>query len=218
MSWKRACTLFSFFTCFFLLMLVLFLGLKIPSEEWYRFSAPCRTPDSILQDMRVLVFKINEALRELQIPHAICYGTLWGTLRNGQLLPWDNNVDFCVKWADINKVDDAHITEIFKKNQLSISYVSRLGHYEVKYGSADGYITVFLGTFYGEMYRIGWLNNLLWWFQSNPISFPSSLLEAPLPTKLLYNKNVPVPHENIEILKYLYPNDWWLEVKPPGCK
>ncbi|XP_041354157.1 uncharacterized protein LOC121371988 [Gigantopelta aegis] len=217
MSWRRACCLFSLLTCFFLLMLVAFLGLKIPSAQWYHFPAACRTPDSILKDMKVLVFKINEALSELQISHAICYGTLWGTLRNGELLPWDNNVDFCVNWADINKVDSDHITEIFNQKQLSISYVPRLGHYEVKYGSADGYVTVFSGMFYGEMYRTGWLYNLLWWFQSKPISFPTNLLEAPLPTKKLYGHDVPVPKESIEILKYLYPDDWWLEVRPPGC-
>lgn len=28
---------------------------------------------------------------------------------------------------------------------------------------------------------------------------------------------MPVPREGIELQKYHYPNDWWLEIKPTDC-
>ncbi|XP_071113540.1 uncharacterized protein [Haliotis cracherodii] len=216
-SWRKVATIFAAFLLMFWFSFSVFTEMKFHNKKWYQFSAPCKTDTGVMNDMKELVFKIHETLNTLSVPHAVCYGTLWGTLRNQQILPWDNNVDFCVNALDIMKLDRRKMADLFRRNGMIMSYNSKQGVYEIKYKSAEGLITTFLANIDGEMYRTGWFHNIMWLFEKKSINFPLQLLEAPFPTAKLYGKDVPVPHENIEILKYLYPSDWWLEVKPPGC-
>ena len=48
-------------------------------------------------------------------------------------------------------------------------------------------------------------------------SFPARLVEQPLPKSRFRFFNMSVPREENEILKYIYPDDWWKVVRPSGC-
>ncbi|KAJ7354837.1 hypothetical protein OS493_029843 [Desmophyllum pertusum] len=48
-------------------------------------------------------------------------------------------------------------------------------------------------------------------------SFPARFVEQPLPQTRFGSFKMPVPREGIEIQRYLYPDDWWKEVKPVTC-
>lgn len=185
-------------------------------QRWYEREAPCQTPENLITDMTELAFRIHNTFVKLNIPHFLCYGTLWGVVRTGSILPWDNNVDFCVLDEDISKVDEGFLYTSFQRSQLSISYDTRHGVYNIRYKSAEGAVTVFQ-RFFDQMQRAGWEIRLLPFMYKYQDEFPSRLVEKPFPTKKFLGAEFPVPREDIELLKYLYPDDWWKEIKPKGC-
>ena len=48
-------------------------------------------------------------------------------------------------------------------------------------------------------------------------SFPAWLVEPELPQVKFGFFNISIPKGGIEILKHLYPFNWWKEVRPRGC-
>ena len=48
-------------------------------------------------------------------------------------------------------------------------------------------------------------------------SFPAWLVEPELPHVKFGFFNISIPKGGIEILKHLYPFNWWKEVRPRGC-
>lgn len=196
-----------------------------PEKPWYNLPAQCRLPDSLLDDLSTLALRMHAALVSLNVPHALCYGTLWGALRMGRVLPWDTNVDMCAMDSHFANVSTSQLQEAFGKRGMELHYDWRRGQYNVSFrGGAEGYISVFTKTsswdhsVEEEIALPGGWNRAIWrWFGQKQASFPAWLLEAPFNTKKFHEEDLPVPHDGIELLKYHYPNDWWLEAKPPGC-
>ena len=83
--------------------------------KWYELSAPCVQPQKTIDAMVSLSFTASEILEELNVPYTLCYGTLWGALRNGHILPWDNNVDV----SKICRNIDYNECSIIRHNTLS---------------------------------------------------------------------------------------------------
>ena len=46
---------------------------------------------------------------------------------------------------------------------------------------------------------------------------PARLVQKPLPVAMFHGFTMPVPHQGAEVQKYVFPDDWWQEVRPPGC-
>ncbi|XP_050391690.2 uncharacterized protein LOC126810586 [Patella vulgata] len=220
MSWK------SCMITFVMVLVLLWSGLlyldtsrKVESQ-WYLKPAPCKTPASQIHDMVELTFLLHNILDKLHVPHVLCFGTLWGALRNNEILPWDNNVDICAHSKDFSHATSSDMIDSLKDHGAVAVYNSRYGYFEIKYKQALGYINLLAEQIsFGDspmMYQIGWGR---WSLFSKVKEFliPSRFMESPFKTTNFYGKQIPVPHEDIEILKYLYPNDWWLEIKPPGC-
>lgn len=132
------------------------------------------------------------------------------------MLPWDPDPDICVTNEGISAVDEAYLYKLFQFEGLALSYSSQDGMYTVTYGVATVTLTVFEESEDGESYqRIGLRSRVL--PPDMKEKFPKRLLADPLPNLECYGLVLPVPHEDIEIQKYLYPDDWWIEVRPPGC-
>lgn len=73
-------------------------------------------------------------------------------------------------------------------------------------------------TFEPMHHRIGWKRRLLppdCRLSPSLDCFPSRLAEPPLPLRLFGDVQLPAPREDIEILKYHFPNDWWKEDRKP---
>ncbi|CAG5119040.1 unnamed protein product [Candidula unifasciata] len=186
-------------------------------NHWYKRPAPCVTPKSVMDEMVVLTSAVSNVLNRLNVSHALCYGTLWGALRYGKTLPWDTNVDFCVLKTEINKVPWDRLQGMFKANHMGMVYDMRHGEYLITRGPAVAVLTVFDETNSGEARRDGVVYRLLRFYQNNPESFPSRLLKAPLSKIVFHGQPMPIPNEDDAILKYFYPDNWWLEKPPPGC-
>ncbi|BFZ09609.1 hypothetical protein BsWGS_12648 [Bradybaena similaris] len=185
-------------------------------DPWYKHPAPCVTPKYIMDEMVMMTFAVSNILTKLNISHALCYGTLWGALRYGRTLPWDNNVNFCVLKTEIQKVSWEWLQETFQANHMGVTYNLRQGEYLISRGPAQAVITVFYQS-HSEARLDGLGHKLLGFFYKHPVSFPSRLLKAPFSKIVFHGKAMPIPHEDVQILKHLYPEDWWLEKPPPGC-
>lgn len=77
---------------------------------------------------------------------------------------------------------------------------------------------MFYTTRENKMVRDSWQNRyFVYWGRDLP--FPEVLLKAPLPTMKFHGRSgIPVPWGDVELLKYLYKEDWWMEMPPPGCE
>ena len=202
----------------FFLLIFAMLVMDTNDEKWYYKEAPCKLPADVVSDSVELAARIHKILDSLKIPHYMCYGTLWGVIRMERLLPWDNDVDFCINNTSILKVEEATLYKYFQKYDLQMRYMTRYGLYRVLFRKAAADITVFdYDAYDGLMHRVGWDTRLypLWYREYH--SFPPRLIEAPLKMKKFHSIQLPVPHEEMEIQKYLYKDDWWKIVKPQGC-
>ena len=211
-TWKRALAL----ACVSFLA-VIYLSLP-PSRDrrWYYNKARCSYPDKRIHDDIIAISKIHTLLNKLKIVHFLCYGTLWGTLRGNKMLPWDPEPDICVTNEALSEVDEGYLYKLFQFDGLTLAYNSPDGLYTVTYGDATVTLTVFEQSEDGESYqRVGLRSRVL--PPDMKEKFPLRLLADPLPKLECFGLFLPVPHEDIEIQKYLYPDDWWIEVRPPGC-
>ncbi len=186
-------------------------------ERWYYKQAECSFPHDVEEDTIVMTEKIQQILQRNQVPFFLCRGTLWGVLRMQRLLPWDKDLDICVLYSDWNQVDPGYMYRQFRWEQLGLQFNGRRGIYEIRYAQSQANIIFYdwVDSDKKWLQRIGWEN---WIFQKwRNRKIPAHLIKSPLPFVKFYHLKLPVPHSGIELQKYLYPNDWWLEVKPPGC-
>lgn len=218
MTWRAAGIMFIFVVVSLLMTFYVFSNMHMKHQPWYSFPSPCHLDSTTESDMVYLVHKIDEVFRELHVPYVLCYGTLWGALRQGAILPWDNNIDVCTLHSEFTKVSFSMVQETFQQHGVTFKGHFGGGEYHLTFNSASGTLHLWTVSADGEFaYPSGWFSSLQRMLGNTQPFVPAHLLEAPLQSILFHGKNMLVPHENIEMLKYLYPDNWWLEVKPPGC-
>jgi hypothetical protein len=192
-------------------------------EEWYKHpfvhfkEVSCESDDFTARLLDDLTDRMNSMLSKLGITYFLCYGSLWGALKFQKTLPWDrNNIDFCVIYHQIATIDEQTLHQAFKQAGLNYYYNSRRGKYVVTYKTVSGEITVFekIGS---HCERVGWEKRLFPHLYLNFQNFPYQLVERDLLKAIFNGIEVPVPHQEYELQKYLYPENWWKEVKPRGC-
>lgn len=214
-SWHVAGMLFIMVVMLLMFSFYISQGL-VQRQPWYYMPATCHIDPALMTDLVSLAHHMDAALNKLQVAYALCYGTLWGALRQGAILSWDNNIDTCALESQFSNISNAHLQQIFKQEGMSITFSWQNGVYEVSLGRAVGYIHLFAVSKDGTL-AFSWEQSLWRLFGYTQVPFPVNLLDVPLNTVIFHGKPMPVPHEGIEILKYLYPKDWWLEVRPPNC-
>ncbi|XP_043275572.1 uncharacterized protein [Venturia canescens] len=184
---------------------------------------PCSVPEEFTEKLHDLTYRTHLVLAKLGVVHFLCFGGLWGQVRIGRALPWSRKTEFCL--IDTLR-DDALITKAFRDVNLSASYSHAAGIYhvqehEVGEDSPKIEIVVFEEDTVTQMVRrVGWTRRVLppdCELSPSLQCFPPQLAIPPLPTKQFGGFLVPVPREGIELQKYHYPNDWWLEIKPTDC-
>jgi hypothetical protein len=192
-------------------------------EEWYKHpeayftEVDCEHDEFTMKLYDKLTELLTNTLNNLKLTHFLCYGSLWGALRSQRTLEWDRNLDFCILNHELATIDEKAFIRQFVLQGLKYEYNTRRGKYIVTYKTVSAEITVFerVGS---HMERIGWEKSLIPHFYVNYQNFPYHLVEKlPLPTEQFNGMKVSVPHDNFEIQKYLYPENWWRVIKPKGC-
>ena len=84
------------------------------------------------------------------------------------------------------------------------------------YKSVSAEITVFekVGQ---HMERVGWEKRLFPHLYLNYQNFPFQLIDKKMKKIEFNGVLMPVTHQEFELQKYLYPDNWWKEIKPKGC-
>ncbi len=207
----------------FLLILSKLFGNSIDDdEEWYKHpeayftEVSCKWDKYNMDLFDELAKRMSQVLEKLHITYFLCYGSLWGALKFQQMLPWDRNIDMCVIYHQIATIDEQTLHSAFKQAELNYYYNSRRGKYVVQYKGVTGEITIFekVGA---HVERVGWEKRLLPHLYLNYQNFPYQLIDNEMTRVTFGSLKLPAPHEYYELQKYLYPENWWKEVKPKGC-
>ena len=167
-----------------------------------------------------LAHKTHLVLDSMGVDHWLMYGSLWGPLRGiPGPLPWDHDVDIGIDGnGNFKKIPLEKFKAKFEAAGLGL--IDKFQ--ESRYLSVKGYgesVGLFLYYNYrGTMMRSGYESWLFYIHYRFRHSFPAKLLQHPLPKVKFGSFNISVPRGGIEIMKHLYPTNWWKVVKPKSCK
>lgn len=208
-----------------LFLMGIYVHVNLQNYAYYtnRFWAPvvaCQNSDLEMEELLDLAYKVHKILDDMKIRHWLMYGSIWGAFRIGQPLPWDNDVD--IGFEGEGRFAEMTLTEFLAPFKTA-------GFKVVNKWTQSGTIVIHneglrlsldLFAFYndgGTMRRTGLES---WFFAINYRtyhSFPAKLVEAELPQVKFGFFNISIPKGGIEIMKHLYPYNWWKEVRPAGC-
>ena len=146
----------------------------------------------------------------------ILFSSLFGAIRYGKPLPWDNDVDLLLRDEELQKIDEDKFLEEFKKRNIKIFFRPWFGAYRITRGKARGDLMIFKD-YSGTMNRVGIESYAFFINYWKHHIFPADLAKKPLPTIEFCGVNMSAPRYGIEIQKFHYRKDWWLEKKPGGC-
>ncbi|KAL9981335.1 hypothetical protein ACROYT_G010026 [Oculina patagonica] len=166
-------------------------------------------------------YKVHRLLDELKLDHWLMYGSLLGAYRGHAPLAWDDD-------ADIGLDGDGRLitlskTKLFEKLKTIgakevIDKWSQDGLIKVQDANSEFSVDLMIFHRSGKwMKRPGWASWLFYLHYNTFHTFPAKLIEQPLPKTRFGFFNISVPRNGNEMLKYLYPTDWWKVVKPSKC-
>lgn len=197
----------------------IYYKLNLVNYAWYnrRSAMHCRTPPEDMNKLIELSRDLHYSLVKLNITHWLAYGSLWGAIRYRNPLPWDTDVDIGVLQDDIKSM--SVLKEELMKKEMHLQYSYWGGFYRVTRGSARADLMLFhsFNNRNGLMERVGIEAYVCFINYRKMHTFPSRLVQGPLPKMLFAGAVMPVPNGGLEIQKYHYPYDWWKESKPLGC-
>lgn len=205
----------------FILIVIVLYGLMTSSGG----SPPnCKISEREIDRLVQITYKVHAILGNMGIDCWLMYGSIWGPLRGIEgPLPWDNDVDLAIDGnGQFSKMTFEEFKALFTVFGFSVE--NRLWQSSLIVISEEDRFSrpaLHLFVFYdhnGMMSRSGISSWLM------PINFkvyhtfPSRLVEQPLPKVKFGFFNISVPRNGNEIMKHLYPYNWWKVVKPTGCE
>ncbi|XP_020622432.1 uncharacterized protein LOC110060030 [Orbicella faveolata] len=182
----------------------------------------CRNLTNLQMDQLLsLSYKVHQVLDELRVEHWLMYGSLLGALRGHAPLAWDDDVDIGLDGDGTLKTlsKTAFIEKLKSVSAKQIDdFRPRDGLIKIHDGNSEFSVDLVVFNRSGKwMKRLGWATWLLYFQYNNFHTFPAKLIEQPLPKIQFGFFSISAPRGGKEILKYIYPTDWWKVVKPPGC-
>ena len=211
---------------FLLISTVVWLKVNFNSPGRYTGNKPwgpspkCKNSKDEIDHLVQLTYKVHTILKIMEIDCWLMYGSIWGPLRGFEgPLPWDDDVDLGIhgggKFSQMKFEDfKAFFTAAGLSIQSRLWLNSRISIFENDWPSLDLFVFY---DYNGMMRRPGiepWLTPIHFRLYH---SFPASLVELPLPKVKFGFFNISVPRKGIEVMKHLYPNNWWKVVKPVNC-
>jgi hypothetical protein len=163
--------------------------------EFWNWGADADRPDCCTDHLKELAFFLEDLLTRHGITHWLDFGALLGAVRDGELIPWDSDVDLGILDGDVEAVH-ALVPEI------------RAAGYHVVRGTPPGVVPSSIYVLFGprnwnhvSLYtwreRDGWLEEVFddppWpWPGMRRTRFPSSYLES-FEQVRFYGKPFPAP-------------------------
>ena len=216
-------------TILLVLLMVLYMVMNLRNYGLYTgnhplFPAqPCQYLTSKQKDQLLnMAHTVHKILDDFDIEHWLMYGSVFGAVRAHGPLPWDNDVDIGFNGSGrFASMNFKKFLSAFESKGLKVYHKRWVTSNVMKVYSDDlPHIKVDLFALYDYN---GWMKRAgleTWIFALNynlHDTFPARLVKKPLPRVPFGSFNMTVPREGIEIQRYLYPDDWWKEVKPVTC-
>lgn len=189
-------------------------GQPLIMDKWNRLSRPlAAAPTSTLHELLDHVERILQVLRDdAGVPAFICYGTLLGAVRDGQLIGHDNDIDLA--WLSehpypVDVVREGHRVERVLRNA---GFVVRRGsgvRLNVRLALSDGtrrFVDVFTAHWVGERLYIP---------SDTGFKIPRDVI-LPLRTVSLVGRELPAPAKPEQLLAATYGKGW--RVPDPSFK
>ncbi|CAN7937436.1 unnamed protein product [Ixodes hexagonus] len=201
-------------------VLLLTLNYILKSEDTSGCGRTAETPECLAS----LFPKVVSSLESLELTGYLCYYALWGALKQEGPLPWTKRIELCLRNEELAGVDEGHLLRKFRLNGVHVHYDSANGIYKATLMKGSNACEVFLYVFEEDkivrkVRKVGWKNRLIPPTACDVLHcFPSGLIAPPLKEATFLGTKVEVPHEGIEVLKYMFPDTWWKEIVPPNCK
>ena len=189
-------------------------------NKFWRPVTPCFKSKQHTAGLIELAHKTHLVLDSMGVDHWLMYGSLWGPLRGiPGPLPWDHDVDIGIDGnGNFKKIPLKNFKAKFEAAGLGlIDKLQESRYLSVKgYGESAGLFLYY--NYRGTMMRSGYESWIFFIHYRFRHSFPAKLLQHPLPKVKFGSFNISVPRGGIEIMKHLYPTNWWKVVKPKSCK
>lgn len=224
---RRSCNFHKIVVTCFTIVVFLKINLITPgrytgNKPWGP-SAKCMNSEEDINRLLQLTYKVHTTLEHLGVDCWLMYGSIWGPIRGIEgPLPWDDDVDLAINGeGPFSEIAFEEFQALF--TVLGLSVESRLWQSSLMVISDKDHSwpTLDLFVYYdynGIMSRPGIESKLMPLNYRLYHSFPSRLVEPPLPKVKFGFFNISVPKNGIEIMKHLYPYNWWKVVKPAGCE
>lgn len=203
-------------------LLIWFIYVLIPAGQNVN-SDKCVLTRRELKTLTKLAEKTEDLLKTLNLKHFMCYNTLWGALKSKEPLPWSNNIELCLFNEEVSKIEEAYFIRLFKQRGVTLWYESGVGVYhgtiEGEIGNEIQLILFELDKITYKYRRVGWKHRILPPESCESLHcFPPNLVDKPLPQVSFLGQKWDIPRDEIEIQKYLFPQTWWMDIKPEKCK
>lgn len=201
-------------------VLLLTLNYFLKSEDTSGCGKTSETPGCLSS----LFPKVVTSLDSLGLTGYLCYYALWGALKHEQPLSWTKRVELCLRNEELVGVDEGRLFRKFRQNGVLMHYDSANGIYKATIMGGSNACEVYLYVFEEDkivrrVRKVGWKNRLIPPTACNILHcFPAELIAPPMKETTFLGTKVKVPHEGIEVLKYMFPDTWWKEIMPPNCK
>ena len=82
----------------------------------------CVIPKSAQQKLLRMAGKVEKLLAAQGIAHFLCYGSLWGQLKQGAIFSWSRKVTLCAINEQLKRLDEVFLRNTFRSRGLLLEY------------------------------------------------------------------------------------------------
>lgn len=77
-------------------------------------------------------FSVASQLERHNFVVFLCYGTLWGEIRQSRLLPWSHKAELCILEEQLIEYGPKDFVKDFERNHLNVRYIATDGYYNIE--------------------------------------------------------------------------------------
>lgn len=181
-------------------------GNALVLDKWGRLIRPLSSEDSgLLDELMDEVIRLLDVLREdAGVPAYICYGTLLGAVRNGQLIGHDNDVDLAYVSEHAYPVDVVREGYRVERVLRDHGWYVRRGsgvRLNVRLRLSDGSVR------FVDVFTSHWVDGVLYIPSDTGFELPRETI-LPLTTVELMGRQVPAPADSERLLAATYGENW----------
>ena len=163
------------------------------------------TKGNLIKKLYRLAYVFHDIMIQSKIIYYACGGTLLGVIRHKGIIPWDNDIDFCIPYSNKEKFLSNSVVKKFKKNGYSVTE-SVGGWYRIKGKSGEAADVFFVEAIKEkEQWVVQHTGKALEFWPNDKILMKNLF---PLVERQFGSGFLLVPNKPRESLSSLYGKDW----------